>query len=788
MAMKRLSYGNGQVPSPNGKRRKIALENESQTTSALTTESLSADMGIFYAALKVLGVPPANSCYSRTPIAFDTTCTAGPNRTCRLVRHLSVWNELLWQCGLQLRESTEELGRLCLTAVDSQRELTDGDYEFRRQAAALVLHLMTVHRCVAEVHVNESLLAARYTVTCLAVRSASPELRRLVVRSIPRYGDHRERCIIVFGQVLKFMTQLEEFSYQDRWCPSAIVGPMCTLLRRSHCLRSLDFAAVAHLHAELSADFVQALKSNSTITELILSTTVMDLAEPATRQSMADYLCHSRKLRKLVYVAASMYQVDAFEVRSLVEPLFDNEALEELHLSISALSAEGIEVIAELVARNKSLKMLFVRWSVKVESCRCPCVVEERLSTKEDNQATARERDERAPYPGVDEGEYSSWARAFAVNQTLQELALDMSRLNSAECEAFFRALPASGTLRTVCVMGLPIIVPRQMLTVVRDAGTTLRSVHIENAHDSTTEVETLNKLEQVWENNVHSGDRTRIHEALHVTRGFLHVTHLCLFLDTLDFDLTSHVSLAQYIQETRTLRGLALVGDGYVERNDQAEVTLVQALKANKSIRSLGFTDLPSCTEALHLLASVVRRSQSLCEFAFLSSKSESAQFFLACLAPGFSTNHVLVRLDLPGISDMSFERFHVVDVVRRNAMLVARAARFVTGASKERYCAEAFEPVAKSSALVEMVRRLGCLSNDSDAESMVRETWRGLEEMNDFMRAAGVVRNSIVCWKRGDGRLQLDDLNSDCLRLIRQFLTLADVAVASPDSDLVH
>ncbi|KAK8766703.1 hypothetical protein V5799_006521 [Amblyomma americanum] len=671
----------------------------------------------------------------------------------------------------------EELGRLRLIAVDSRRELTHGDSKFRYQAAALVLHLMSVHRCVIEFHITESLLAGRSMVTGLAVRCASPELRRLVVRSIPHHGDHRERCVVVLGQVLKFMTQLEEFAYQDRWCPSPIVGPLCSLLRSSSRLRSLDISGVSRFQAELCPEFVQALKSNSTITELFLSTRVMDRAEPEIQQSMADYLRHSRKLRKLVYVATSKYQVDALEVRSLVEPLFDNEALEELHLSISALSAEGIEVIAELVARNKSLKMLFVRWSVKVESCRCPCVVE-RLSTKGDNQATARERDERAPYPRVHECEDSSWARAFAANEALLELALDMSRLNSAECEVFFRALPASGTLRTVCVMGLPMKLLRQVLTVVRDAGTALPKVHIENAHVSSTEVETLNELEQVSGIIVHSGNMTRIHEALHAARDFLHVTHLCLFLHTLDFDLKSHVLLAQYLQETRTLRRLELVGHGYVERDDQAEVTLVQALKANKSIRSLDLTDLSFCTEALELLARVVRRSQSLCEFVFFPAQSEPAQFFLACLAPGFSTNHALVRLDLPGNADMSFERFHVADVVRRNAMLVARAARFVTGASKERYCAEAFEPVAKSSALVDMVRRLGSLPNDSDAESMVRETWRGLEEMNDFMRAAGVVRNSVVCWKRGDRRLQLDDLNSDCLRLIRQFLTLADVA----------
>ncbi|XP_077491656.1 uncharacterized protein LOC144102219 [Amblyomma americanum] len=624
---------------------------------------------------------------------------------------------------------------------------------------------MAVHRCVAEVHITESLLESDCLGFVNALGISSSELRRLVVCLVP--GHSRAFRDLFLGGVIATMTELEEFAYHDRSSTPDVALRLFDLVRLSTRLRSLDLSATASFHPHLSAEFVDALTKNSSIKELSLSTKVMERAETRTREAMADYLRRNKILRKLVFAAPFENQVHAAELRSLVEPLFDNETLEELHLSISAPSAECVHVIAELVARNKSLIVLCVRSSPGDKSCRCPCIAEQRPASRckeEFNRTASGQQADTVPHPRVHQSEDSSWARAFAGNRTLLELALDMSRLRSAECEAFLRALAASGTLRKVCLVSLPMKRLTKLLQVVRDAGPTLPRVHVGNLRVSANEVEALREFE------------ISISKALPVAP--LQVTHVRL---TVDSDLTAHGLLARYLAGTRTLRRLELVGDDHAERVGHIDVALVRALESNKTVRRLELTNLSFSAEALEHLAIAVRRSKSICEFVFFPAEPESVHSFVVFLSVDFCENHTLVWVDFPVDSDMGFERFHIADVVRRNAMLVARAARFVTGASQKRCCAVAFEPVAKSPALVEAVRRLS--PNERDAEAMVRAAQRGMWDMEGFMRTAGVVKERLVCRKRSDGRLQLDDLDADCLRLIRECLTLADIAAVSPD-----
>ncbi|KAL1421558.1 hypothetical protein MTO96_022997 [Rhipicephalus appendiculatus] len=57
------------------------------------------------------------------------------------------------------------------------------------------------------------------------------------------------------------------------------------------------------------------------------------------------------------------------------------------------------------------------------------------------------------------------------------------------------------------------------------------------------------------------------------------------------------------------------------------------------------------------------------------------------------------------------------------------------------------------------------------------MRDRLRRTETLDGFMRFAAVVKQRVVCRPSDDGRTQLDALNEDCWRHVRQFLVLDDV-----------
>ncbi|XP_075558174.1 uncharacterized protein LOC142590165 isoform X2 [Dermacentor variabilis] len=89
----------------------------------------------------------------------------------------------------------------------------------------------------------------------------------------------------------------------------------------------------------------------------------------------------------------------------------------------------------------------------------------------------------------------------------------------------------------------------------------------------------------------------------------------------------------------------------------------------------------------------------------------------------------------------------------------------------------AAALDRVSRHPAL--MAELVEVLSIDEDeAARMVRQRFRSIEGLHEFMRLAGVVKQRVTCRPREDGRAQLDDLNSECWCHVRRYLQLDDVA----------
>ncbi|KAH8023731.1 hypothetical protein HPB51_015529 [Rhipicephalus microplus] len=90
---------------------------------------------------------------------------------------------------------------------------------------------------------------------------------------------------------------------------------------------------------------------------------------------------------------------------------------------------------------------------------------------------------------------------------------------------------------------------------------------------------------------------------------------------------------------------------------------------------------------------------------------------------------------------------------------------------------CAAALDRVYRYPALVAELSKLLSIS-ETDAVVAVRQRYRSIEGMHEFMRLAGVVKARVTCQPGDDGRPQLDALDEHCWAHVRHYLQLDDVA----------
>ncbi|KAH7946531.1 hypothetical protein HPB52_000695 [Rhipicephalus sanguineus] len=103
-----------------------------------------------------------------------------------------------------------------------------------------------------------------------------------------------------------------------------------------------------------------------------------------------------------------------------------------------------------------------------------------------------------------------------------------------------------------------------------------------------------------------------------------------------------------------------------------------------------------------------------------------------------------------------------------------------------RQRYTANAMEKVCGSAALVkELAEKEGIAADE--VTRMLRSRLMSVDGMHDFMRLTGVVKESVTCAPPVEGcSFQLQDLNNDCWRLVRRYLSFDDVkrfTVGKPD-----
>ncbi|KAL1416720.1 hypothetical protein MTO96_027616 [Rhipicephalus appendiculatus] len=115
------------------------------------------------------------SYFSDSSINYRAPCTSSEGRPCDIFRNLRLWNEFFCPVGLCLKEYSP--GELNLVEIGDP--CTDPEVPVRKHEAAILLrHLLTYHRCLVSVQLNSCIFTDHHQLICDALPD-SHSLRKL---------------------------------------------------------------------------------------------------------------------------------------------------------------------------------------------------------------------------------------------------------------------------------------------------------------------------------------------------------------------------------------------------------------------------------------------------------------------------------------------------------------------------------------------------------------------------------------------------------------------------------
>ncbi|KAK8767299.1 hypothetical protein V5799_005922 [Amblyomma americanum] len=225
---------------------------------------------------------------------------------------------------------------------------------------------------------------------------------------------------------------------------------------------------------------------------------------------------------------------------------------------------------------------------------------------------------------------------------------------------------------------------------------------------------------------------------------------------------------LAQFLKKTKSLNEVEM---NFYARRAQSHV-LLDALRHNTSITVLVVEHWCLCRQTAGFLVDIVCSSRKIRAFTYNLRSEKTCLVFFFLLAKAIQTNCTILSVKASRLRAAARHLDRIQEVLARNNALPFRAAWFVTGRTADKRGAEALELLGPDPVVVSNVQEL--LSVDqNEAEDATRRKLYDLDDMNAFMRAAGVVRESVVC----DGRPSLDALQFFCWLHLRQYLRVTDV-----------
>ncbi|KAH7943277.1 hypothetical protein HPB52_006711 [Rhipicephalus sanguineus] len=687
--------------------------------------------------------------FSGSRLNYRTPCTSSEGRLCNIFEQLPQWNEFFWPVGFELRELSP--GQLSLVGV--HRWLYRLVEKQVKDAATLLHHLLTHHRCVDSLDLDANIFKDHERI-CDALRRTHG-LRKLKLRlSIcERNAAH------VFAPVFPHLNQLHDLELNGAPFDRTSMEDLSEFLASTRSLRTLNITDL-HTENDKLVVVIQGLKRNATIKTLSINSGILKVGWPCYGAVFSEYLKCNQTLRTLN--VTSDYPTESSNPRPIIGALFHNNALTELNLIRFKLDIQDNELITGMLIQNRTLRSFHIIDYSWYDSA----------LLRNRKHSRVRQLDDF----GNDSSLISPWLMALAENSTLNELTLDLWWMYLDDCVSFFKALATNTSLKRVNVRSFKHTDVTQIFQAMRDTGVQERFVV--GTHyiwqDTVAELLQCKQLSSISVSGHIFDDLERLQTFVYLLPTCSHVKSLRLGVSEETFNGKVSSLIAQYITNTTSLRELHL---NFFFKNMDAlsccERTLFQALSLNKSIRRLTMQSLR--INETQMFVDMLQSSRQLCYLPFIYGNRKSVTSLVQKLSSNVSSNYTLLGMHVAWYEEICVELFTINDVLRRNNSLVTRAAHFVMG-TKHKYCAAAAELMQFNPGLVEKVQELSSV-DETEAASRIKSSLKSFSELDDFMCLAGVVECSVTCHSRDDGQKQLVDLNRDCWLHLRQFLKVGDI-----------
>ncbi|KAH7978232.1 hypothetical protein HPB49_004875 [Dermacentor silvarum] len=694
---------------------------------------------------------------SLIPEHFYLPCTrTTDNRVCRLVRHLSTCNILLYELGIQIEEQDDgDQGNLQLVSVPGEFFGAEEDGWSASGVSftlAFLISILESHRCIVIVDVDYIAASALGVVL-----QNMPALKRL---SVSRQSATKTSDVQLVCDAVASLKQIRELKIANKGHEVYLeLRSVQTLLRLSTTLTSLD---IGHLETNKSYSLMltQALIENTSITSLAVSSCIFTCGPTNSAEAFAKYLVKKNSaLQSLTLRAFGLVGRNA--LTNLVEAISAADTLEDLTAELELVFPEDMSLLAKTL-KNASLRRVDiarVKFSERFLQPRTAVLL--------------RQQRGRIVRP---------WLSVIAENLSMLTLSMNLSGLGTEECCALLRAVGRNKSLQCVSLCNIPAENGlREACSVIQDGGMTHRVI-IEDHHLSPGNITVLRDCTLVTSVTVSYEDisnREMLNHAFIVLSECPHVTSLNV-KDHLDvMDETVMLTMAVYIMRSRTLRNLRLSLQGRFYDSlgiypGETASPVIMALSSNCSLRSVSLHMRLSKVDC-QWLAGAVSISTLLSELSFPVSRHHFNIAFLYYLSPRMSRNYTLLRIEFPGIPGYETLTVAIRNIARRNYSIFSRAARFVMG-HRDPQCARALALVSDHLNFAELIQNKARVGG-AEAAAMISRATKTYNSLDEFMKMAGVVKHGVECFPRRDGKAQLVNLNEYCWLEVRKYLSLLDV-----------
>ncbi|KAL1446785.1 hypothetical protein MTO96_028731 [Rhipicephalus appendiculatus] len=669
---------------------------------------------------------------------FPLRCTANNpaamhnDQVCLINDYIFICNELLFNIGMELRQQRGGSLSLVFFRPMDRDVMPPPDADLHRSNTFL-RWLLRTHVCITSLELQYKWVTAHSQVF-LEELPENCRLKKLRVQFPSVSGETVQTDLATLLPRLRYLEEL--YCYVS---PSTdvLVAAVSTLLRATTRLTSLVFYACFE-NSQPPKILIDALAANTTLKSLEMWANWNTDEPPGT---LGEYVRGNRLLTKLVLFGEESDREELL----LDVALVSNSTLSALDIGSLCGGERTVRFLTKILAECTGLKKLTLGGL----------------------------RDE---YVNISEGTLARCVHALAENETLEELELPYSLWHSNNWITFFAFLPRNGHLKKLEVCNSCYRDYATQPPVLEALAKTDSSGRVSFGSYAPRTADVGLMRFRAFSGIKIYGERTVNVNALQRLPLFNHFTSITIGLFELDERL--FYLAASYIRSTTVLRKLSLLVTNPAGDAPSSWWTLLfESISANTSIADIYFAGSDDFSYAGHL-ARIVALSRCITRASY-SEKIPNG--FVLPLSKAISSNYNILKVGLPSYAIMDAEArrcwFTIRETTRRNSDLVELACAFNQTTVPNWYTAHALEKVSRHPALVrELAEKEGIAADE--AARMIRCRLRSVDGMHDFMRLTGVVKERVTCMPPvGDCGVQLQDLNDDCWRLLRRYLSFDDV-----------